>query len=161
MALTNLLVNEILVQYFGGTLYAALHVSDPTNAGLASTELSPVSIPTYSRQAVTWSTPANRSVTNANPVQWVGLPAVSCGFIGIWDAVTNGNMLAVMACREALQITTAGSSIYVPIGSIAVVIGGSPVASISLPAAPANGIPNAPITPATPSSTNLVQQQPA
>lgn len=150
------MTNLMLAAYFNNPHpphYIGLHVTDPTNAGLASTEISSVTTPTYHRQMVTWSTPANRAVTNTNKIQWTALPRTEIGYLGIWDAATNGNMLAVMVCRQVLQVANAGSGIYCPPGSLAVVMGGSPEQRVAqLTALIANGsvIPTTPIPAATP-----------
>lgn len=127
MALTTLMTNLMLGAFFNnGTHWLGLHVTDPTTAGLASTELSSVTIPTYSRKQITWTAPANRSVVNTAAVQWTSLPVVEIGYLGVWSAQTGGDLLAVLVCREPLLVGTAGASIYCPAGSLAVVIGGSP-----------------------------------
>jgi hypothetical protein len=126
MALTNLLVNQILGQYFTTGQYIGLHISDPTTAGLATTELSPTTMPSYARQPVIWTPPLNRAVVNANLLQWLALPAVTVGYLGVWDAVTGGNLLAVMECIEPFEIILPGSSIHLPPSTIGVTLGDSP-----------------------------------
>lgn len=125
MSLTNFLVNQVLSDYFtsNGTQYLALHITDPTNSGLATTELSTTSMATYTRKQVTWSTPVNRAVTNTNLIQWQAMPAVNIGFLAVWDAPTGGHLLATMPVADPFEIATAGATIYLPIGSIAVTIG--------------------------------------
>lgn len=123
MSLTNYLVNQLLAEYFTTGQYVALHISDPTNAGLASTELSPTTMPSYARQPVTWTSPLNRAVVNANLIQWVALPVVNIGYLGIWDAVVGGNLLAALECPDPFEIVRAGSSIHLPPSTIAVTIG--------------------------------------
>lgn len=127
MAITNTLCNTILSANFTTqTHYLALHVQDPTNAGLASTELSTALAPTYTRQPVSWSTPSNRSVSNTAIINWVGLPIVSCGYLGAWSARTGGTLLAVFNCANPLTVLTSGGSIYLPVSAIAVTLAGSP-----------------------------------
>jgi hypothetical protein len=128
VTLSSYAVNQILAQYFpaDASHYLALHVSDPTTAGLASTEVSTTATPVYARKPVAWSAPANRGVYNTRPVQWTGMPAMSIGFLGVWDALTNGNLLASLACAQPLVITAGGQAIYLPPGSIAVTLAGSP-----------------------------------
>lgn len=138
MALTNLLANRLLSEYFTtARTYLGLHITDPTNAGLATTEVTTISAPGYARQSVTWSTPANRAVSNVAIVSWVGLPMSSYGFLGCWDAAIGGNLLAVFTCKDPLVVATSGGSIYLPIGGIAVTIGGSPEGrSVPIPSDP-------------------------
>jgi hypothetical protein len=133
VTLSNYVVNQILGSYFPqsqmgqtGGHFLALHVSDPTTSGLASTEVSTVNTPVYARKLVTWSAPANRGVYNTAPIQWTGMPALEIGYLGVWDAPTNGNLLASLACRQPLVVTAAGQSIYLPPGSVAITLAGSP-----------------------------------
>jgi hypothetical protein len=129
MALTTYMVNQILEARFTDPpsgQYVGLHISDPTNAGLANTELTTISAPNYTRQEVFWSEPINRGVTNANVLTWLALPVISIGYLGIWNAPTGGNLLAVLQCYESFDVTTAGGAIRIPVDGIAVVMGGSP-----------------------------------
>lgn len=127
MALTNITANAILNQYFtNATTWLSLHITDPTNAGLASTEVSSVTAPAYNRQQVSWSTPANRTVSNMAIISWVGMPISSYGFLGCYDAAVGGNLIAVFSCAAPLEIASSGGSIYIPVGGVAVAIGGSP-----------------------------------
>lgn len=127
MAFTNNFCNTLLQTYFtNGTMYLGLHVTDPTNAGLATSELSTATAPNYARQSVTWTAPSNRSVSNVGVISWNGLPVVSCGYVAAWDASTGGNMLSVFPAPSPLSVTTSGGSIYIPANAIVVTIGGSP-----------------------------------
>lgn len=138
MALTNLMANTILTQYFtSASTYLALHVQDPTNAGLASTELTTAVAPAYTRRPIAWSTPANRSVGTTAIISWVGLPITSIGYLGAWDAATGGNLLAVFNCANPLVVATTGGSIYIPIGGVSVTLAGSPEGrQIAIPSDP-------------------------
>jgi hypothetical protein len=106
--------------------HLGLHVTDPTNAGLASTELTSVIAPSYTRQPVVWSSPVSRAVTNTNTIQWLALPVVSIGYLGVWNSPTGGSLLAVLACDEPFEVTVAGGSIRLAPETLAVVMGGSP-----------------------------------
>lgn len=155
MTLSNFVVQQILTTYFppNASHYLALHIADPTTSGLASTEVSTVSTPVYARKPVTWSAPANRGVYNAAAVQWVGMPALEIGFLGVWDAVTNGNLLAALACPQPLVISAAGQGLYLAPGALAVKLAGSPTqrAALLTPLAnPGSVVTNVAATPTTP-----------
>lgn len=164
MTLASYAVNQILSSYFpaDASHFLALHVADPTTAGLASTEVSTVATPVYARKPVAWSAPANRGVYNTAPVQWSGLPAMEIGYLGVWDALTNGNLLASLACPQPLTVLTNGQSIYLPPGSLAITIGGSPTqrASSLVTLAPDNPVVNTPATPTTPDVTTYAGNNP-
>lgn len=127
MALTNTTAHAILGDTFTGkTLYVGLHITDPTNAGLADTELTTAIASTYARKPVTFTAPANRAVSNNNELLWLALPVVSIGYLGVWSAPAGGTLMAVFGTTAgALDILVAGGSIRLPIHSIAITIGGS------------------------------------
>lgn len=134
MALSNYLVGELLTEYFAGkTHYLSLHVTDPTTAGLADTELSPATVANYARKPTGWSAAANRGVYNTLQLSWLGMPVVSVGYLGVWDAPIGGQLLAVLRCADRpLEVPSSGGAILLPIGSIGIVLGGSPEGRASL-----------------------------
>lgn len=86
------------------TVYVALFTTDPTDAG-TGTEVSGGS---YARQSVTFAAPSNGlSASNAD----VTFPQASAswgtvGWIGIYDALTTGNLLYHTALNAAKAIDT-------------------------------------------------------
>lgn len=86
------------------TVYVALFTTDPTDAG-TGTEVSGGS---YARQSVTFAAPSNGlSASNAD----VTFPQASAswgtvGWIGIYDALTTGNLLYHTALDVAKAIDT-------------------------------------------------------
>jgi hypothetical protein len=118
MSLSNALVAQILNERFTAqTHWLALHISDPTNAGLATSELSAVN---YARQQVNWSLPSNRGVANTNNITYSGLPAVTVPYLAVWSSRTGGTIHAVLECFPVYRTTSNGSTIYVPSSSIVV-----------------------------------------
>ena len=73
-------------------IYVALHTADPTDAG-TGTEVSGNG---YARQAITFGASSSGTASNSAAVEF---PAASGGdfgtitHIGIWDALTSGNLL--------------------------------------------------------------------
>ena len=73
------------------TVYVALYTNDPTDAD-TGTECSGTS---YARQSVTFGAPSNGATTNSAAVEFpqAGGAWGTITHIGIWDALTTGNML--------------------------------------------------------------------
>jgi hypothetical protein len=86
------------------TVYVALFTSDPTDAGTGTQ----VSGGSYARQSVTFAAPSNgASASNAD----VTFPQATAnwgtvGWIGIYDALTGGNLLYHTALDAAKTIET-------------------------------------------------------
>lgn len=73
------------------TTYVSLHTADPTDAGTGAE----VSGGSYSRKSVTFGAPSNGVSTNSAAVEFDQATASwgTITHIGIWDAVTTGNLL--------------------------------------------------------------------
>jgi hypothetical protein len=97
-------------------IYLSLHDANPTGDGLEGSELLGG---TYARELVTFSVPnVSHEVTNSNEVTFIGLPSVAGGIthIGLWDAVTGGNML--FYDNYGTTIITEGDAITMAVGSL-------------------------------------------
>lgn len=101
------------------TIYVSLHTADPTDAG-TGTEVSGGS---YVRKAVTFAAPSNGvSASNADvtfdqaTASWGTI-----GWIGIWDAVSTGNMLYHTALTTSKAIDT-GDIFKIASGSLTVTL---------------------------------------
>lgn len=101
------------------TVYISLHTADPTDAG-TGTEVSGGS---YARQSATFAAPSNgASATNAD----VTFPQATgnwgtIGWIGIWDALTTGNLLYHTALDASKAIDT-GDIFKIASGSLTVTL---------------------------------------
>jgi len=101
------------------TVYVALFTSDPTDAG-SGTEVSGGS---YARQSATFGAPSNgASVTTAD----ITFPTCTSawgtvGWIGIYDAVTTGNLLYHTALDTAKAIDT-GDIFKISSGNLSVTL---------------------------------------
>lgn len=114
--LSNKLLSEVLtnVGYTGPTtVYAALFSVDPQQGGI---EFSGGS---YARQVVTFSAPVSGSTTNTNTPSFVSLPAGSANYVGLYDAISGGNLLYSQLVSNPKTVP-AGGSILFAIGSIVV-----------------------------------------
>lgn len=95
----------------GATVYVSLHTADPTDAA-AATELTDSG---YARQAGAWNTPTVGAGTLDNSAA-IEFPAIAdvgpftITHIGIWDAVSGGNLLL----HEALNTSKVFSQNDVP-----------------------------------------------
>lgn len=101
------------------TIYVSLHTADPTDAG-TGTEVSGGS---YVRKAVTFAAPSNGvSASNADvtfdqaTASWGTI-----GWIGIWDAVSTGNMLYHTPLTTSKAIDT-GDIFKIASGSLTVTL---------------------------------------
>jgi hypothetical protein len=101
------------------TVYVALFTSDPTDAG-SGTEVSGGS---YARQSATFGAPSNgASVTTAD----ITFPTCTSawgtvGWIGIYDALTTGNLLYHTALDTAKAIDT-GDIFKISTGNLSVTL---------------------------------------
>ena len=101
------------------TVYVSLHTADPTDAG-TGTEVSGGS---YARQSATFAAPSNgASATNAD----ITFPQATGNWgtvthIGIWDALTTGNLLYHTQLDASKTIDT-GDIFKIASGSLTVTL---------------------------------------
>lgn len=105
--LENALINATLraTSYTSpANVYVGLFTSDPTDAG-SGTEVSGGS---YARQEVTFSSPSNGVTSNSADITFDQATADwgIVGWIGIFDALTTGNLLYHTALNTAKTIET-------------------------------------------------------
>lgn len=123
--LTNYLENVLLEHSTGKTswtkptnTYAALYTVAPTDS-TSGTEVASASA--YARQVITWGTAASGSIANSANIRWpsTGSATGSWGVVvavGIFDALTSGNLLwygplsasVTIATGDSFQITSGG-----------------------------------------------------
>jgi len=98
---SDFLENELLDHAFGvaswtapTTVYLSLHTSPgPSDSGTAN-EITGVG--NYARQAITFGAASGGAIANTSPVAWTntGTNYGTIVAVGIWDALSGGNMLA-------------------------------------------------------------------
>jgi hypothetical protein len=120
--LENALINVTLrnTSYTSPTaVYVSLHTADPTDAG-TGTEVSGGS---YVRQAATFGAPSNGVSTTTADITYPQATASygTVGWIGIWDAVSTGNMLYHTALDTSKAIDT-GDIFKIASGSLTVTL---------------------------------------
>lgn len=103
--LSNWGANTAIEALLAGATYLTAHTSDPTAAGLIGTEVSGGG---YSRQPVTFSSAASRSTTTTNPQVFSGMPSVTVTHLGVWTAITGGNMILVKMLTTPITIEASG-----------------------------------------------------
>jgi hypothetical protein len=118
--------NDILMAFFtnAGTTtsmtfpnhYLAIHTQDPTDLGLASTELSGGA---YTRQQIHWTSAVNKTVSNNSQLIFNGLPAATATYWGIWNAATGGQVLFVIPIPTPIVVGS-GGTIIVPTADVAI-----------------------------------------
>ncbi len=121
MSFSNFLETEILDHVFGGnaytapaTLYLALYTAAPSDTG-GGTEVSGAS---YARQSAAMTVSGDTATTSAS----VEFPAAGGSWgtvthVGVFDAVSGGNLLAYGALTASKAIDT-GDIFRIPAGSL-------------------------------------------
>ena len=120
--LENALINATLrnTSYTSpAAVYVSLHTADPTDAG-TGTEVSGGS---YVRQSATFGAPSNGVSTTTADITYPQATASygTVGWIGIWDAVSTGNMLYHTALDTSKAIDT-GDIFKISSGSLTVTL---------------------------------------
>jgi len=103
-------------------VWIALHTADPVDAG-TGTEVAAGAY-TYARQLCVFNAAgANAAgVTENTAIEtWTNLPAVTVTHIGIWDAVSTGNLLYHTAV-DSSKAVAAGDTISIAAGAITVTL---------------------------------------
>lgn len=100
-------------------VYVSLHTADPTDAG-SGTEVSGGS---YVRQAATFGAPSNGASTTTADITYPQATASygTVGWIGIWDAVSTGNLLYHTPLNTSKTIDT-GDIFKITSGSLTVTL---------------------------------------
>ena len=100
-------------------VYVSLHTADPTDAG-TGTEVSGGS---YVRQAATFGAPSNGASTTTADITYPQATASygTVGWIGIWDAVSTGNLLYHSPLTTSKTIDT-GDIFKITSGSLTVTL---------------------------------------
>jgi len=121
MSFTNFLETEILDHVFGGaaytapsTHYLALYTATPGETG-GGTELSGNA---YARQTIAFTTTGN-TTSNSSAIEFPTATASwgSITHVGVFDALTSGNLMAYSALTTAKTIDS-GDVIRIPLGDL-------------------------------------------
>jgi hypothetical protein len=122
--LTNYLESKLIDHFLGTTtytkpttVYVGLFTVTPGEAG-GGTEVTGGS---YARQVATFNAASSGSTTNSANIDYTGMPAATTVAIGIFDAITSGNMLLYGALTTN-KTTDAGDTLRIATGSLTVSI---------------------------------------
>lgn len=100
-------IKDLTLRLKGATGYfLALHYDNPDTSGAYASEIFGG---TYSRVAAEFTAVDGRTVWNAQPVKWTGLPSIVITHIAGWDASINGNMLWYSSLDSIVRATAGGT----------------------------------------------------
>jgi hypothetical protein len=101
------------------TVYVSLHTADPTDAGTGAE----VSGGSYARQSCAFTAASTTSGTttapNTSAINWTNMPTATVTHVGIWDAVTTGNLLYSGALTASKSLTS-GDNFTINAGALVV-----------------------------------------
>jgi hypothetical protein len=118
--LTNYLENKLIDHFLGTTsytmpadVYVALFTVAPSDAG-GGTEVTGGS---YARKIATFSAASSGATSNDSNIDFTGMPAATTVAIGIFDALTTGNML-LYGTLTTNKTTDAGDTLRIATGDL-------------------------------------------
>ena len=118
--LTNYLENKLIDHFLGTTsytmptdVYVALFTVSPGEAG-GGTEVTGGS---YARKVATFTAASSGATSNDANVDFTGMPAATTVAIGIFDAITSGNML-LYGTLTTNKTTDAGDTLRIATGDL-------------------------------------------
>ena len=118
--LSNYLENKLIDHFLGTTtftkpsaVYVALFTVAPNDAG-GGTEVTGGS---YARQTATFTAAASGATSNDANIDFVNMPAATTVAIGIFDALTSGNLL-LWGTLTANKTTDAGDTLRIATGDL-------------------------------------------
>jgi len=118
--LSDYLENKLLDHFLGTatytkptTVYIALYTVAPSDAG-GGTQVTGGS---YARQTATFSAAASGTTSNTANIDFAGMPAATTVAIGVFDALTSGNLL-LWGTLTANKTTDAGDTLRIATGDL-------------------------------------------
>lgn len=118
--LSNYLEDKLIDHFLGTTtftkpaaVYVALYTVAPTDAG-GGTQVTGGS---YARQAATFTASAGGATSNNSNIDFVNMPAATVVAIGIFDAITSGNLL-LWGTLTTNKTTDAGDTLRIATGDL-------------------------------------------
>jgi hypothetical protein len=97
--------NTALEAMLQAPTFLAMHSDDPTALGSASSEFIGGG---YFRQAITFAASAARAKVSLNAQVFTGLLAGSVGWLGVWTAISGGNLCYVIVFDTPILIVDSG-----------------------------------------------------
>ena len=115
--LTDYAIRRVLEQLIVPQIWVGLAYENPTGS---ISSLAEVTGPGYARKAVTWI-PTVRSLTSANVLSWIDLPAVSVvTWVVGFNAETAGDAVFSVPLSEPGYFESTGVTLTIPVGGLVV-----------------------------------------
>lgn len=118
--LSDYLENKLIDHFLGTgaytmptTIYVGLYTVVPTDAG-GGTQVTGGS---YARQLATFSASSGGATSNTTNIDFTGMPAATTVAIGIFDAITSGNLL-LWGTLTTNKTTDAGDTLRIATGDL-------------------------------------------
>lgn len=118
--LSNYLENKLIDHFLGTTtytkpsaVYVALYTVAPSDAG-GGTEVTGGS---YARQTATFTAASSGATSNDANIDFTGMPAATVVAIGVFDALTSGNLL-LHGTLTTNKTTDAGDTLRIATGDL-------------------------------------------
>jgi hypothetical protein len=118
--LSNYLENKLIDHFLGTTtytkpsaVYVALYTVAPNDAG-GGTEVTGGS---YARQTATFTAASSGATSNDANIDFTGMPAATVVAIGVFDALTSGNLL-LHGTLTTNKTTDAGDTLRIATGDL-------------------------------------------
>lgn len=118
--LSNYLENELLDHFLGTTaytmpttVYVALYTVAPDDTG-GGTQVTGGS---YARQPATFAAASSGATSNSANIDFAGMPAATTVAIGVFDALTSGNLL-LWGTLTTNKTTDAGDTLRIATGDL-------------------------------------------
>jgi len=118
--LSDYLENKLLDHFLGTatytkptTVYIGLYTVVPTDAG-GGTQVTGGS---YARQSAVFSAAASGTTSNTANIDFAGMPAATTVAIGVFDAITSGNLL-LWGTLTTNKTTDAGDTLRIATGDL-------------------------------------------
>ena len=122
--LSNYLENKLLDHFLGTaaytmptTVYVGLYTVAPSDTGTGTTGGTQVTGGSYARQTAVFSAAASGTTSNTANIDFAGMPAATTVAIGVFDALTSGNLL-LWGTLTANKTTDAGDTLRIATGDL-------------------------------------------
>jgi hypothetical protein len=122
--LSNYLENKLLDHFLGTaaytmptTVYVGLYTVAPSDTGTGTTGGTQVTGGSYARQTAVFSGAASGTTSNTANIDFAGMPAATTVAIGVFDALTSGNLL-LWGTLTANKTTDAGDTLRIATGDL-------------------------------------------
>jgi hypothetical protein len=122
--LSNYLENKLLDHFLGTaaytmptTVYVGLYTVAPTDTSTGTSGGTQVTGGSYARQTAVFSGAVDGTTSNTANIDFAGMPAATTVAIGVFDALTSGNLL-LWGTLTANKTTDAGDTLRIATGDL-------------------------------------------